>query len=250
MSRALANWQGFWVTVQNYKKDGTPFWNEILCQPVKEAGKAGKFIAIEMDSSEKLAALERAKKAEHVLMTAIQALDEGFVLYDKDDKFVLCNDKHKKDLPELSNLFQAGTKFETILRERVSFEDYAKNSYQNDNDFDSHIAKCLKSHYAGNTDVEKQLNNGRWVRVRERRTADGGFVGFRIDITDLKEAQLKAEAANRAKSEFLASMSHEIRTPMTAVLGFADSLLRQNLAPDSHNKIVHIKDATTVFCKL
>ncbi len=44
---------------------------------------------------------------------------------------------------------------------------------------------------------------------------------------DLREAKLRAEAANRAKSEFLANMSHEIRTPMNSIIGFSQVLLEQ-----------------------
>ena len=58
---------------------------------------------------------------------------------------------------------------------------------------------------------------------------------------DLRKAKDAAEAANRAKSEFLANMSHEIRTPMTAILGYADLMLDENVGRDTREHVAVIK---------
>jgi signal transduction histidine kinase/CheY-like chemotaxis protein len=82
------------------------------------------------------------------------------------------------------------------------------------------------------------MRDGRSLRVIDRRTAEGGIVKTIWDLTDdvrlaeeLREARTAAEAANQAKSDFLASMSHELRTPLNAILGFAQLLQRDKNAP-------------------
>ena len=67
--------------------------------------------------------------------------------------------------------------------------------------------------------------------VAEARSPDGGTVGFRVDITELKNAIEEAEEANRAKSDFLNVMSHELRTPLTVILGFNSFLSSPKVLP-------------------
>src|SRR3546814_10929693 len=67
--------------------------------------------------------------------------------------------------------------------------------------------------------------DGRWFRVDERPTAEGGLVGVYTDLTEqrwtemeMPDGLLRAEAARPAQSEFLANLSHAMRTPLPAVL--------------------------------
>ena len=53
-------------------------------------------------------------------------------------------------------------------------------------------------------------------------TGEEAILVSEIDVTDLKEAEQRAETADTAKSEFLANMSHELRTPLNAIIGFSD----------------------------
>lgn len=122
--------------------------------------------------------------------------------------------------------------------------------------------KTLNDHFMKKApfDVEYRIlgkdEKWRWIRARGQMhySADGRpwrMSGMNMDITALKQAEERvikakedAEAANKAKSEFLSSMSHELRTPLNAILGFAQLFdLDTNLTADQRDNLNEIKKA-------
>ena len=192
-------------------------------------------------------ATERAENAERMLPMAIDSIDDGFVLFDKEDRLVLANRKYKGFFRRGHEVIKPGVDFETILRASAEDGSYIlpppTDPFRPTDpaaELEEYIRARVKAHKAGG-EINQKLRDGRWLRLRERPTPEGGVVGLRIDITELKEAQ---EAANVAKSEFLASMSHEIRTPMTGIMGMADLLLNEDIKPESAEKVRNIKGAS------
>ena len=110
---------------------------------------------------------------------------------------------------------------------------------------DAVIAACIKDRTPYITDHRILRPDGTLRHVREQGEASFDEVGklrrlegVLLDITEIKaretalnEARLRAETADRAKTEFLGNMSHELRTPLNAVIGFADVLSQQLFGP-------------------
>ncbi len=173
-------------------------------------------LAVQRAASDELQRAEQSLlESGYMLRTAIEAIDEAFVVFDQQDRLVFCNDKYRAFYPLSADLLVPGNSFEHIIRvgvERGQYPDAVGRE-------EAWVSERLAAHLSGKTFLEQKLEDGRWLRVVERRAPDGHIVGFRVDITRLKQMQEAAEAASEAKSAFLANMSHEIRTPMNAMLG-------------------------------
>lgn len=227
-------------------------WLRARAEIVRQDADTGPhLIGIAVDVTEEQRLAERTATADIRLRDAVETITEAFVLWDSEDRLVLCNSKFQ----QLHNLPPAATQQGTTYEEVVSFGHQPV------------IRTPLKSEDIadeGSRSFEAQLHDGRWLKISERRTKDGGFVSVGTDITPIKRHEEKliesekrllatvtdlrksqhtleyqaqqlaelaqkyadeknrAEEANKAKSEFLANMSHELRTPLNAIIGFSE----------------------------
>ena len=172
-------------------------------------------------------AQEQAAVAEGRLRSAIEAMPEGVVFLDEEGRYILWNERYAEIYHRSADLFAPGRRLADTLRIGVERGDYPEAIGREEEWMANRLA-LLDNPSARH---EQRLADGRWIMIEERKTKDGGTIGVRIDITEMKQAaeRLKhalaqAEAANRAKSEFLANMSHEIRTPLNGVVGMTHVL--------------------------
>ena len=167
-----------------------------------------------------------------MMVEGIEAIDDGFVIFDQQDRFLMCNSRYREIYGKVNDLFVPGISYETILREAVRRGQYP-DAHEHAGYF---IRDKLHGHRTGGTRVQR-VAGGRWIQVAESRTADGCTVGLRVDVTELNEARTIAEGANRAKTDFLNTVSHELRTPLTVILGYLAFLKNIEMLPQ-HKKLV------------
>ncbi len=162
-------------------------------------------------------ALEQARSR---LTEAIEAVSEGFALFDAEDRFVLGNSRFREFYAEVVDLLVPGVPFESMLRATIGRDVIAGTR----NRAEEWIAERLSRHRQPTGSHEHQLNDGRWLQISERRTGEGGIVGVYTDITELKqrEAQLNelVERLGQARDEAEQARSRLFDAIETITAGF------------------------------
>lgn len=137
-------------------------------------------------------ALMEAGVARQRLQEAIEAIGEGFALWDAQDRLVLCNDRYHEFWRGLGDLVQPGVAYETLLKEvvRLNLIEWAGR------DPDVWMAECIARHANPTGPYAHEFTDGRTVQVSNTRIADGGMVTVFSDVSAL----LEVEEARRVRA--------------------------------------------------
>src|SRR5712691_1653250 len=131
------------------------------------------------------AAIAEARKSHERLREAIDILPQGIVFLDADGRYVLWNKKYAEIYNRSSDLFKPGARLEDTIRIGVERGDYPEAIGREE----AWIAERLAKLYRPGERHEQMLADGRCILIEERLTEDGGIIGLRVDITELKQRE-------------------------------------------------------------
>ncbi|MGJ5222383.1 PAS-domain containing protein, partial [Bradyrhizobium oligotrophicum] len=162
-------------------------------RPVKPSPKLGQHNPSKLAAPDEIAgpraeaeaAIAEAKKAHDRLVQAIDLLPEGIVFLDADGRYILWNKTYAEIYNRTSDLFQPGARLQDTIRIGVARGDYPDAAGRED----EWIAERLEKLFHPSGRHEQKLSDGRTILIEERLTDDGGVIGLRIDITDLKQRE-------------------------------------------------------------
>ena len=228
-----------------------------IYRDVTEQRRAQEALAHEKDAAEKARleaeqARDEAADAHRLLNDVLDHMSDGVGLVDADRRILYVN----KSLPPMFSLpadsTVPGASLIDVLRRQVAGDPVVVEGRVLS--AEERLARVLS---VDGAHFERRLPSGRHVEFTFRPLPDGRTLGLYRDITELKERQIElehardaAEAANQAKSTFLATMSHEIRTPMNGVIGTAELLEREPLNERQKRLVRTVRTSATALLRI
>ena len=232
-------------------KSGVPLYLQVLANPTIWMGReVVQETVISHSCSQPIDSDHRAfdDGVKQRFFEALDGFSEGFALYDKDERMVICNKKFRDMYPTLQDMLQPGRTMYDILKARVE-RGLVPDGVGREGAWIEERLQSLRTEN-GSYDILNQ--QGRWLHTRQQRTADGGTLVTVIDISDRKALEIelarhrdhleemveertrqleqaldKERALNGLQRQFVSMVSHEFRTPLAIIDGTIQRLIRK-----------------------
>jgi PAS domain S-box-containing protein len=181
-----------------------------------------------------------AQRERELLNNAISSFKDGFALYDKDDKMVICNDTYLAAMDGKRDDLSPGMSFEEVLRIRAKHNRSTLS--------EEWIQNRIVRHANPTQQFDTTQVDGRFFQLHDFKTQDGGTATIRIDVTELKKAEEGLHAAERHNQLILDSVGDGIygvdsdgrftfaNPTAREMIGFSDEEL---IGKNSHEMIHH-----------
>jgi PAS domain S-box-containing protein len=165
---------------------------------VRSSGKpyfdgAGEFLGYRgsaFNTSETFEERQSLQRAHELIYTATAMLNSGFILFDADDRMMLCNDRYRQFYAEIEETFEPGVTFMEIAQSYADTKAFpgaeAKTAW---------IENRIDQYRNPSAAFDQKLPDGTWIRIIDQKLPGGGTVGLRVDITESKRIEEELEQA-------------------------------------------------------
>ncbi len=168
-----------------YRSSGRPYYDD--------AGNFMGYRGSATDATDRIAEQKLRQQTHELIFTATSLLNDGFVVFDADERLVMCNQRYREIYAAIDALIEPGVSMEELTRAWNLQRPQAKNAAEREALIDARLAQFRNP----GESYDEHLPNGDWIRVLEQKLPSGGTVGLRIDITASKRLEEELELAQR-----------------------------------------------------
>ncbi|CAN7445895.1 PAS domain S-box protein [Ensifer sp. ENS07] len=236
------------------RRDGSTFSGHLRTTPlINDQGEELALIGIIRDVSDLTEAVSERQKASEMLNAALEAMPEGFAIFDREERLVVYNRAYQAICGPAGPALKPGITAEEILllaRQGGHYPDALPGTREGN----EWIASRLRDfRYPDGKPKIHRYADDRWLRVENIKAKDGNTVVARVDVTDLKRAELalerqrqELEHKNEALAQFTATVSHDLKAPLRHISMFSE-MIEDDLKAGNQTELAenarHLRDS-------